>query len=289
MDTQLLAAFLSVAKTRSFSLAAAELKLTQSAVSKRINQLEQQLQCQLFDRVGRITYLSEAGKLLLPRAKHILQEIEDTQRFIADHQGNVGGDLRIATSHHIGIHRLPPILERFTRQHSDVHLQLHFIDSEQAPQAVARGDYDIALITLPEHLPEVKVTQQTLWHDPMCFVVKPSHPLATAGGITLKQLAHFPAILPDTTTYTTGLIQRLFATQSVPLTIAMTTNHLDAIKMMVSVGLGWSVLPETLLAKGLQKIRVDNLSITRQLGCIHHKDRSLSNAATAFLALATKR
>lgn len=286
MDTQLLTAFVSIAECGSFSAAAEQLHLTQSAISKRIALLEAHITQPLFDRIGRSVQLTEAGIALVPRAKRILQEIADTEQFMSDIRGSVSGTLRIATSHHIGLHRLPPFLASFSEQYPDVHLQLTFIDSEQATQAILQGDFELALITLHEAMLSHKVDNiqhHTLWQDPMVFIANNTHPLSNKASIKLADLADYPAILPDRNTYTTELIQQLFTREKQLLNISMTTNHLDAIKMMISVGLGWSVLPKTLLSKNITSLKVSGLQLTRQLGCIHHHERTLSNAARAML------
>jgi DNA-binding transcriptional LysR family regulator len=291
MDTQVLTAFVTVAERASFSAAAEQLGLTQSAISKRIASLEMQITQPLFDRVNRRVELTEAGIALLPRAKRILQEVHDTQRFMADLRGQVSGQLRIATSHHIGLHRLPTVLKKFTQQYPDVHLQLHFIDSEQAKDAILHGEFDLALVTLSEAIlnDDIEAIQHhRLWQDPLCFVANTEHPLSLRKRTQLVDLASYPAILPDINTYTTQLIQQLFDKEKQTLTISMTTNHLDAIKMMISVGLGWSVLPETLVTKGLTRLPISKIKLTRQLGCIFHRERTLSNAARAMLQLLRK-
>jgi DNA-binding transcriptional LysR family regulator len=286
MDIHLLTAFVTVAELGSFSAAALRLHLTQSAISKRIALLEGQVTQPLFDRIGRSVQLTEAGLALVPRAKGILQEIADTKQFISDMRGRVSGPLRIATSHHIGLHRIPSILKTFNEQYPDVHLQLTFIDSEQAINAILQGEFELALITLPKTILDDTVDNiqhHKLWQDPMEFVVNNHHPLSLKYKIRLDDLAAYPAILPDRNTYTTDLIHQLFAQEKQLLNISMTTNHLDAIKMMISVGLGWSVLPRTLMSEHLTRLNVSDLKLTRQLGCIHHRGRTLSNAARTML------
>lgn len=286
MDIQQLTAFVTIAELGSFSAAARRLHLTQSAISKRIALLEVQVTQPLFDRIGRSVQLTEAGLALVPRAKRILQEIADTKQFMSDSRGSVSGPLRIATSHHIGLHRLPPFLTTFSQQYPDVHLQLTFIDSEQAINAIVQGEFELALITLPETILDNNIDNiqhHNLWQDPMEFIVNNNHPLSFKQKIKLADLAAYPAILPDRNTYTTELIQQLFTQERQTLDISMTTNHLDAIKMMISVGLGWSVLPETLMSKNITRLNVTGLKLTRQLGCIHHRARTLSNAARTML------
>lgn len=285
MDTQHLQAFVAVAETGSFSSAGQRLHLTQPAISKRIATLEQQLDSPLFDRIGRQISLTQAGRSLLPNAKRILQEVADAQRAVADLRGEVRGQLRIATSHHIGLHRLPPILRHFTERYPDVKLDLHFLDSEQAYEEVLQGRFDLGIITLaPESDP--RITEDVIWRDQLHFVVAHNHPLAQRTPLTLADLSPWQAILPDTNTYTTQLVQALFSERQLALEVGMVTNHLDTLKMMVSIGLGWGVLPQTLLSDGqVHPLTLDHPPITRSLGAIHHRQRSLNNAARVFLQL----
>lgn len=297
MDTQNLQAFLAVADQDSFSEAASQLHLTQPAVSKRIAALEQQLGSRLFDRLGRRITLTEAGRALLPRARQILLEVDDTRRLISDLSGKVGGTLALATSHHIGLHRLPPILREFSRAYPQVSLTLDFLDSEKAYEQVVQGRYDVAIITLaPESeatansgMPAIKVDERiqahSLWPDSLRFVAAPDHALARGDQLSLQSLSPYPAILPDFNTYTTRLIKGMFDSRGVDLAITMATNHLDTIKMMVSIGLGWAVLPDTLIDQQLQVLDIEGLHVTRKLGCIYHRERRQSNAASAFVAL----
>ena len=104
-----------VAETGSFSLAAEKLHLTQPAVSKRVALLEEQLGTGLLDRIGRNISLTEAGQALLPHALAVQRELDAAQQSVRDLSGAVAGRLRIATSHHIGLHRLPPVLSAFSK------------------------------------------------------------------------------------------------------------------------------------------------------------------------------
>jgi DNA-binding transcriptional LysR family regulator len=289
MDTQLLEAFIAVAESNSFSDAAEKIHLTQPAVSKRIALLEEQLNCRLFDRIARSVTLTEAGEALLPRANHILQEIAGTTQAINDLSGDISGRLRLAISHHIGLHRLPPILKRFAQNYPEVTIDVDFMDSEKAYEGILQGRFEVAVITLaPEAHP--KIEAKTIWPDPLVFMVSEDHPLLAKSQLketspTLKNLRNYPAILPGLGTYTGRMTRALFEQQKVPLPPTMTTNYLETIKMMVSIGLGWSLLPESMLEPGIQVIAIPGIHIQRELGYIHHREKSLSNAAKAFINL----
>ncbi|MFZ2320702.1 MAG: LysR family transcriptional regulator, partial [Pseudomonas sp.] len=148
MDLASLNAFIAIAETGSFSLAGERLHLTQPAISKRIAGLEQQLKVRLFDRLGREINLTEAGRALLPRAYQILGVLDDTRRALSNLSGEISGRLTLATSHHIGLHRLPPLLRAFTRAHPQVALDIQFLDSEVAYEEVLHGRAELAVITL---------------------------------------------------------------------------------------------------------------------------------------------
>ena len=282
MDTTGLRTFITAAELESFSLAADQLFLTQPAVSKRVAALEDELGTPLFDRIGRRVFLTEAGRELLPRAKSILNEIEDSRRLITNLSGTVTGQLSIGTSHHIGLHRLPPVLRNYSALYPDVELDLHFMDSEAACRAVLAGELELGVVTLPPD-PIDDLETEVIWPDPLSIVINKNHPLATSNKTELQDLANTPAILPAHGTYTRELLEQAFAPKGLTLKTGMTTNYLETIKMMVSVGLGWSVLPETMLSAELVTLNVKGVNISRQLGLVFHPSHTLSNAAKAII------
>ncbi len=282
MDTQHLQTFVAIAESGSFSAAGERLHLTQPAISKRIALLEEQVNAKLFDRVGRQMVLTQAGNLLVKKATKILDEVLAAQREIADLRGDITGKLSIATSHHLGLHYLPPYLREFSKRYPDVKLDLHFLDSEHAYHEVLLGRFDIAIITLALEQ-DARINTTELWQDQLQFVAAPSHALATLANLRLADLSPHQAIMPDINTYTTRLIKDLFDREDQPLDITMVTNHLDTIKMMLSIGLGWGVLPSSIIDHQLKVLDVSHPPLRRSLGCIHHNQRSLTNAARVFV------
>jgi len=284
LDTNSLHAFVTVAKLGSFSLAAEQLFITQSAVSKRISLLEEQLESRLFDRIGRKVTLTEPGRMLLPKAQKILLELKDAKRSLSNLSGQVSGTLSIAASHHISLHRLPPILRDYASNYPDVKLDLRFDESEIAYDSVLRGDLEIALITLSPH-PDKNIEANIVWQDQLRYVVSPDHALAGRSRVSLQELTQYNAILSGNATFTRQIVERQFSEMGLGLDVAMSTNYLDTIRMMVEIGLGWSLLPDTMTATGLTVLNVDAKPVSRQLGYIKHRERTLSNAALRFIQL----
>lgn len=281
MDIPNLHAFVAVADSGSFSEASGRLYLTQPAVSKRISALEAELDVHLFDRIGRKVTLTEAGTALLSPARNILQQVEDSKRAIQNISGHIAGKLSIGTSHHIGLHRLPPVLRAFTSAYPEVELDLHFMDSEEACHAIEHGELELGIVTLPLEPAKVLHTYE-IWPDPLDIVVNQSHPLTLLKKITPKQLAHYSAIMPTRGTYTRQIFEHTMRKHKLELKVGLSTNYLETIKMMVSVGLGWSILPRSMLSKELKTLYIDNIKLERKLGIVWHSGHTLSNAAKAM-------
>ncbi|QFU76200.1 LysR family transcriptional regulator [Halioglobus maricola] len=283
MDNQNLRAFLLVAETGSFSGAAAKLHLTQPAVSKRVALLEDELDAALFDRIGRNVTLTEAGEALLPHAKAVEQQLEAAVQSVRDLSGETQGQLRLATSHHIGLHRLPPVLSTFSNEYPQVHIDIDFMDSEQAYELIHQGKAELAVVTLSPQA-ESNVVSIPVWQDPLDFMIARDHPLLTrVNAPSLQAMSEYPAILPGLNTYTGQIIKSLFDSHELELQVSMATNYLETIRMLASVGLGWTILPRSMRDATLARLEVQEINIERTLGLVYHEGRSLSRAARAFI------
>lgn len=283
MDIQNLQAFIAVFEQQSFSKASESLNLTQPAVSKRIAVLEQDYGTRLFDRIGKSIILTEAGQILLPRARNIIEEIKLSHQSIQGLSGQLRGELKLATSHHIGLHRLPPVLRAFSSAHENVELDLHFMDSEQACEMIENGQLELAIVTLPRS-PSKHLLTQLIWHDPLVVVVGKTHALASKKSIRTEDLIQLPAILPSHETFTRSMIEQQLSLKKMP-PIALETNYMETIKMMVSIGLGWGVLPKSMIHNELIEFEIEGVNMSRELGAVFHRNRTLSSASLAMMAV----
>jgi DNA-binding transcriptional LysR family regulator len=297
MDIASLNAFVSIVETGSFSKAAEAISITQPAISKRINSLESQLGCKLFERMQRSVRLTEEGQELLPRATAILREVQNAKQSILNISQNVSGSLTVVASHHIGLHRLPFIVKTFVQQYPLVDLKLLFMESEKAFEALDHNHADIAFITVtPGAYPDY--IEHLIWDDPMSIVCSSEHELAkhqhsdkTKSNLhktTINKLSKANAILPSKSTLTYQLIETLFAEKNLKLNATIPTNYLETIKMMVSVGLGWSILPNTMIDEDITVLTTPEYSPSRKLGAVTHKRKTMSNAAKALIEQAHK-
>jgi len=185
-------AFLAIAELESFSLAAERLHVTQPAVSKRIRQLESILKVPLFDRIGKRSILTPNGKAFKPHAERILQELESFRSGLSRQKGAPAGTLGFATSHHIGLHRLPKVLRDFKVLYPQVDLDLRFMDSEDACTAIAANKLELAIVTLPE-LADERLYCEPVWIDQLVVVLAADHELATRTDIVPDTLLQYAA------------------------------------------------------------------------------------------------
>ena len=287
MQISQISAFLTIAELESFSLAAERLHITQPAVSKRIRQLEQNMNTVLFDRIGKRSILTPDGKAFLPHAERIFHEIKTYKSSLSQQHDKPTGILSLATSHHIGLHRLPQVLRDFKIKYPQVDLELHFMDSEDACVAIANNELELAVVTLPEQADD-RLNLEPVWIDAMEIVLAPDHPLAQFERIDKNRLLDYPAILPSMGTFTRKIINGYFATGKDRMKIVLETNYLETIKVMVSANLGWSMLPVSMLDNALVGKRLEGLEIRRSLGIVTRKKRTLSPSSSAMVSMLRK-
>ena len=276
-------AFIKVMETGSISMAADLLFITQPAVTKRIHSLEDYFGVKLFESAGRGVQATHAAHSLLPKVKNWLNELGDIHHTLSHQQGQVQGKLKIGTSHHIGLHHLPSHLRDYVQTFPNVTLDVHFVDSEQAHEKVLAGDLELAFLTLPPQGDD-RLNYVTIWNDPLVFVAAPFHPLAQQHNLSLQDLIEYPSLLPATQTYTSQITLAEFEKQGLKPKISMSNNPLESIRMLVSIGLGWSVLPKTLVNQELQQLDIA-VDMNRELGMVWHPGRTQSKAVLELIEM----
>ncbi|MEM7377537.1 MAG: LysR family transcriptional regulator [Pseudomonadota bacterium] len=284
MDIANLRAFIAVVESGSFSAAAAQLFITQPAVSKRIGALESAVGHALFDRIHRRALLTPAGRTLLPTARTVLAELASCQSHLDSLNQTVAGPLHIATSHHIGLHRLPGLLRQFTTAHPAVELNLQLMDSEDAVAQVVDNAIELAVVTLPLE-PPAGVRVEPIWVDRLRVVVARDHPLAEVTRPRPTHLASHTAILPARGTVTRQIADRILASQPLNARHVMETNYLETNKVLAAAGLGWTLVPESMIDTQLHPLDLPQLSANRALGLVVRQKRTLGRAAEQFAAM----
>ena len=288
MDLSQLEVFLAVAREGRFSRAADKLFRTQSAVSQAIRKLEVELGEPLFDRSSRDGVLTDAGKLLREYSEKLLNLRSDAREALVELRELHKGKLVIAANELTALYLLP-ILSEFRRLHPMIKISVQRALGSHVPDDVLRHNVELGLLTYDPQEPQLRSI--VVYLDELAFVVPPSHPLASAKQVSIRQLgaesfvAHIVA-----SPYREKVIQA-FRRHKTPLHMDIELPTLQAIKRFLIMGNGVALVPEISvegeLSRGeLVRIPVRELRLHRKLRLVYRKGASLSHAARAFLALA---
>ncbi len=285
MEIRQLEYFVEVAKNEHVSLAAENLNVAQSAVSRQVRLLEKELGIELFEREGRNVKLTIIGRLFLDQALIALQAIEDSKRLVEDYLDPELGIIRIGFPSSLANHLLPTVISAFKKEHPDVRFKLRQGSYMFLTEAIKNREVDIAFIG-PAPMDDPDLHADVLFSEDMFALVPDTHQLAGEAHVSLNQLENESFIL-----FPKGYILRKIAVDACHLAgfrpfIPYEGEDLDAIKGLVSSGIGVTLLPETTLYEntpsGTRKLLVKDPLVKRTVGVIIPKNRELSPSETLF-------
>lgn len=279
--------FRSVAELGSFSRAAESLRLSQPAVSKSVRELERQIDASLFDRTGGHPRLTDAGTLLLDRARELFAVERVAEEELRTLRGLEGGVLRIAASTTVVNYLLPEHLARFHAEHPRVTLRVASANTRDVARALLQRRAEIALVEGPVDDPRLIAVP---WRDDELVVIASAgHRLAGRRRLQWSDLAAEPFILRERGSGTRRVAEDALATLGVELRVALQLASTEAIKQAVAAGLGLAIVSRAAIADQLALGRLVVLPLRgvgfgRQLSELRVPGRSLSAAAEAFRA-----
>ena len=280
--------FAAVAAERSFSRAARKLRRTQPAVSQAIRRLEEAVGERLIDRASRDGTLTDAGELLLDYAGRLLRLADEAAGAVVDLRDIRKGRVLIGANEG-GVHAVLPVIGAFQQQHPAIVVEVRRIPSRQMAQEVMLRTVDFGVLTFNPS--ERELSSILLGTDELVLLVRPDHPLAGRGEITMEEMGRQAVIAHNDPSPARERVLRLYEQRHAPLNIRMSLPSLDGIKRAVEMGLGVALLPRRCaqgeIARGqLAEIRVPELRSPRQVRFVFRKDGGRSHAAVAFLTVA---
>lgn len=291
-DTRQLRAFLLLAETRSFTVAAKRMFVTQSAISHSIKALETTLDCSLFDRGGKKIALTSHGDLFLGRVKAAFGELEQGVDDLAALNRWGHGKLRIGATDTLCQYLLPAVLREFRESFPNCEIAITPGDSAELIDQVVLGSVDLGL-GLRTDAHDTSIHCMPLFTDQLAFVASPLHPLVAkpeSGALTPEELATTRFIIYSRSSYTYRLIDRYFRREGTRFPSLLELGNMEAIKEMAKIGLGvgvvapWVAIRE--LDEGSLRLRtVSDKSLQRQWGLFHHRNRELTLIEETFAGL----
>ncbi len=278
MELRQLKYFIEVAKREHVTKAANALHVAQSAVSRQIFNLEEELGVDLFIREGRTVRLTRIGKIFLAHAERALNVIDDARRVVEEYRDPEKGTIHIGFSASLASYILPTAISHFRKQYPQVQFVLNEGSYSELIDAVIRGEINMALLgPLPQK--QKKIKGEVLFTEDIVALLPIQHPLANRKSIKLTELRDDPFVLYPKgyilhDVIMEGCLQRGFHPK-----VAFEGKDLDAIKGLVSAGLGVTMLPDVTLIDNLPRatarVPIVEPSLKRTVGIIIPKEREL--------------
>lgn len=276
--------FESVARHLNHSRAAAELFLSQPAVSMQIKQAEQTIGLALFEQVGKRLFLTEAGRELLHYSRSLLQLMQEMESVFDEMKGLEIGHLNISvvsTANYF----MPQLLAKFIQLHPKIKLGLSVANRDAVVKQLINNIADLAIMGQPPS--ESDMVSQSFMQNPLVVIAAPDHPLAHAKKIQARQLAKETFLLREVGSGTRSVVERYFSSHHLLLPAHMEMDTNEAIKQSVHARIGVGIISRHGIELELETKRLCILDavgfpIVRDWHIVHRKNKRLSTAATAF-------
>jgi DNA-binding transcriptional LysR family regulator len=278
--------FCDVVETKSFSVAASQNYVTQSAVSQQIRMLEEKYGRRLLERTRGNVQLTPAGDILYQASKEIVQRYQELEGRLQAVAKIVGGTVRVATVHTIGLYELSLQLKRFLKAYPQVQLQLEYSRSSKIYDDALKGGIDLGIVAFPNRRPGVTVIP--FREDRLVVVCAPTHPLAKHRQVSIKKLMGEALVGFERDIPTRKETDRVLRRHGVDVRYVMELDNAEIMKRVVEIGIGLAILPENAVrpeVKGgtLAAVHLSDEVFLRPLGIVHRTGKHFSPAAAKFI------
>ncbi len=285
MELRQLQYFVKVARKQHVTQAAEELHVAQSAVSRQIRLLEEEMGVDLFVQVGRNVQLTPAGKLFLHKVESILAELDRSVNEVRELMDPDHGEVRLGFPHSLGVNLIPSVVAEFRKGHPNVKFRFRQGKFDVLIQDVINNEVDLAFIS---PFPEIhaEVTGELLITEQLFAIVPPNHRLSDQLSIDLADLKDDPFVVFSDGYSLRPIVIEACARAGFKPVIGFEGEETDTIRGLVAAGMGVSLLPELALLEvsPLQPVKVALRppSVTRTIGLIRRTDEKLPVVAEKF-------
>ena len=272
MDLRQLEILQAIAETGSFTASGKKLHVSQSAISRQILLLEEELGEPLFLRVGRQVRMTPAAESLVQLGQRVFLDVRETVGSITDRTRDLRGTLRLSGGMTVCLYVFPPLLKHLRRVHPNLDVRLTVALAGRSVQEIRGGRVDAGLLTLP--VEETDLVTVPALREELLLVTAPTHQLAKRKKVQARELARLPFILFEVGSATRKVIDNFFASQSIEPTIVMDTENVEIIKAMVKTGLGVGIVPYQAVAREVKAgqlfcARIEGHELVRETGWVY--------------------
>lgn len=285
MQFRALELFCSVAEFRSFSRAATEFSLTQSAVSQSIQQLEEDLAVQLLDRSRRPLVLTQAGEFFYGRVQQLLRSYRRVEQEVRSLGEKLAGQLNVGAIYSIGSTYMPAAKQEFRLRHPEVTVRFEYSSSEGVAKMVEDGSVDLGFVSYARSTSKIRSVP---WQqEPMRIICAADHPFAKFPEIELSQLDGCEIIGFDSSLKVRRAVDSFLARNGILVDVTMEFDNIDSMIRAVEANNGISILPEATVRKetadgSLRVVACKQMKLARPLGIIVKRSGKLTRAADEF-------
>ena len=287
MDVNLssLRTFLAVAKFQGITRALGEVHLTQPAVSRQIQGLEEYLGTKLFLRKGRYLDLTESGHVLQQYSIRVFQLLTEAQEEIDGLKGLIRGHLRISAASTVGIYIIPDLLGEFKSQYPGIEISLNISNKEEVLRQVKDGIVDLGFAGLP--IPYRELAMEPYLEDDMVLIVSPQHQFAARNAVSAREFTEDVFILREKGSGAREIIEQEFRRAGVSLVHTMELGSMEAIKKAVAANLGISIVSSRavtleVMVGSLCAVRISDIDLRHSIFIVYLRDNPLSSAVEGF-------
>jgi DNA-binding transcriptional LysR family regulator len=289
MDLRQLEILQAIAETGSFTASGRKLNVSQSAISRQILLLEEELGEPLFLRVGRQVRMTPAAEALVQLGQRVFQDVRDTVGSITDRTRALRGTLRLAGGMTVCLYVFPPLLKHLKRVHPQLDIRLTVATAKRSVDEIRAGRVDAGLLTLP--VEESDLVTVPVLREELLVLTMPTHPLARRKTIKASDLSGQPFVLFEPGSATRGVIDAFFLTEKVEPIVMMDTENVEIIKAMVKTGLGIGIVPYQAIAREVRAgqffcARIEGHELIRETGWVYARanrvPRMIHELQTAF-------
>src|SRR5687768_6425412 len=261
-----------VAQSGSFTSAGQQLPLSQSAVSRQILLLEEELKEQLFLRLGRKIRITPAGTTLLGLSERMFEDLERTRASILDTQRTVSGTVRLVGGMTVCLYVFPPLLKAFRKEHPSVDVKLTPGATPRLIRQLRTGNADLGLLTLP--IDDPNLVTVPVMREELLLVTAPTHPLAKKKLILPRDVIGQPFVLFEAGSNSRKTIEAFFVQEQIAPKVVTETENVEIMKALVMVGMGMAIIPYQAVAREVRAgqlfcARIAGHELVRETGWVH--------------------
>lgn len=288
MNLNQLKLFYQAVKSGSLSSAARELHITQPAVTKGIQRLQEHYEVKLFHRLGKRLTLTPAGEALFDVSEKIFEMAKKAEDCLHEFREAETARLRIHASESFGAYYLPDIINRFNQAFPKVRVTVDILPNRHVVDNTADLKNDLGFISQP--IVHKKLTSVEVAEDELVFIVPPGHPLEGKGALVPEDLAGQTLIMHEDGSVIQDMIHQLMAVNRITCTTSMTLSNNEAIKRAVEGGAGITLISQKVVSEEIRTGRLTALKLhestnSRTFYMICHREKYISTTLQAFMDL----